>query len=135
MGLLNLGQLLRDEGFGEAQGAMAEAIATHKAQAKARLAGMLVSVLDTAESSLKTHVAHLKALRKQEKLASEKIKKLDKAIKFLMKTGNPLPFYKESGRAHEAVHFCQSIGVDTPDTDDKLNKERKGHHVTRGCSC
>ena len=120
MSLLNLSQLLNDDGFGEAQGAMAEAIATHKAQAKARLAGVLVGVLTNAESTLKARVADLKALRKQEAIKAKQIKKIDAAVKFLMKTGNPLPFFKESGRVGEAYAFCNSLGVDVPDEDDKL---------------
>lgn len=117
---LNLRALLEDTGFGELSGVVKEAMQAHQAKAKARLGELLLGTLGQADQVLRNHVAQLKRLRQQEKIASQNLKKLGRTVDVLHKTGNPLPFFKEAGLPYLANDFCAQLGVPVPEGTDPI---------------
>ena len=117
----SLQALLADEsGFDGLAGVAEQAMRKHSEEARERLTQSLVGLLSEGETTVRSHVANLRTLRKQASLAKAQLDKIGRAYTYMAQTGNPMPFFKVTGNTHSAHAFCQNLGVPYPEADDKV---------------
>lgn len=78
----------------------------------------VTGLLETFDTQLQANVQTLRNFRETEAAQAAKVKKMDRAYRYFAATGNPLPFYKESGYANAANQFMTKLGAKTPPQDD-----------------
>lgn len=118
--MLNLKALLEGDDFSHLQGVTAEAMRRAKERSDERLSEALVGALGFAENALYGQVSNVKARKRQLNQAKDQLSKVDRAVKYLQQTGNPLPLYEFTGDRMLAVAFCNQVGVSVPPTGDDL---------------
>ena len=86
-----LKELLANDKVEVANDAVAAALTAHNDQQRKNVNDSIVDILTAADNELQSSVRTLRQIRKDEVLATKKVKRLDRAIAYFKATGNPLP--------------------------------------------
>ncbi|MCK9463622.1 MAG: hypothetical protein M0R80_28725 [Proteobacteria bacterium] len=95
-----------------------EAAAELKADRRKRAVTACKGLIDSFTNILQASVKHLRQVREQEALEAKSVKAIGLALQYFGTTGNPLPFYKASGRTRDAAYWCENCGIPFPKDDD-----------------
>lgn len=83
-----------------------------------RVVAGVKNLIGQFDETLSSNVERLRQLRSAEKAQATLVKNIDRAFRYFGVTGNPLPFYKVTGKVYDGKRWCQVVGVDVPADND-----------------
>lgn len=96
--ITRLNEILSDDSGNKiGSSALAAAVAERDKQRKEQISGRLVTLLEQGENLLSNRVDELRRIRRMEKQREASVKSADRALRYFMETGNPLPLLREGG--------------------------------------
>lgn len=117
--LLAAALLVRTNGYVVSNDIMAEAVNKEAEEKKERVIAHVRQYISLSTQTLKSNVDLLRAYRRQEKEQKEKVAKMDRAVRYFLETGNPLPYFFVTSSHRQAIYFCNEVGMEMPAWDEK----------------
>lgn len=97
---------------------VAKALEAEQQAGAERAVAVMRGLIRSGQESIKTAAVQLKSALTTVAAREQSLYSLDRAVQYMMTTGNPLPYYKHTGDMRGASEFCKQIGIDMPETDN-----------------